>query len=433
MSRRTGRARALVGALAVTAAAMLAPAAPAAADANPNVDVSTLADPTSDGAMLNILIQQGIDYEPVTDPGSAAALSGPDATLVIADDETLGQDDLDMLASSGFGRIILLTEDPGTLQEFLPDSGLYTNSVATGDDIPAACTLPNDMADSAGTIESPGQANTYSFTGAASGQACYPIDGNPSMVELTAHDGPADGTDLILLGSTAFTENQYLADDGDADLAMRIFGSHQTLVWLAQNFTIDSTLSCGNTQCSGGGGGSGDGGSGGNSGGNGGNGDPPPTVTPQPNSHSASQPTLNSMLPTWIWWVLAQIVLAVLLFAYWRARRHGRIVAEPLPVTVRAAETVEGHARLYRRAGAFGHSARLLRQASAGRLAPVFGLPQSRAEADPRLLVAPIAARLGAAPDRIGDLLAGPDPTSEAELVLLADHLDQLEQEVRSS
>ena len=35
----------------------------------------------------------------------------------------------------------------------------------------------------------------------------------------------------------------------------------------------------------------------------------------------------------------------------WRARRLGPVVAEPLPVVVRAAETVEGRARLYRRGG----------------------------------------------------------------------------------
>jgi hypothetical protein len=433
MSRRIGRAQALAGALAVTAAAILATTAPAAADANPNVQVSTLAQPDSDDALLNILTEQGVDYEPVTDAISAFNAGGPETTLVIDEDESLSRSDLDLLASAHFARIILLTRDPGTLNEFFPGADISTSRTNASADIAAACTEPNDMATSAGAIESPGPLFTYALPDGTAGQACYPVGGSPSMIEL--HSGPdggvPGGTDMILLGSTAFLENQYLADDGNADLAMRIFGAHQTLVWLATTFTNDSTLDCQNTQCTGGGNGSGaTGGGNGNSGNGGGT---TTTVTPQPGQNTASQPTLTSMLPSWIWWVLAQIVLAVLLFAYWRARRQGRIVAEPLPVTVRAAETVEGHARLYRRAGAFGHSARLLRQASAGRLAPVFGLPQARAEADPRLLVGPIAARLGTDPARVGGLLAGPDPTSEAELVLLADHLDQLEQEVRSS
>ena len=43
--------------------------------------------------------------------------------------------------------------------------------------------------------------------------------------------------------------------------------------------------------------------------------------------------------------------------ALWRGRRLGPLVAEPLPVVVRAAETTEGRARLYRRARARGRAA----------------------------------------------------------------------------
>jgi hypothetical protein len=109
------------------------------------------------------------------------------------------------------------------------------------------------------------------------------------------------------------------------------------------------------------------------------------------------------------------------------------VVSEQLPVTVRAAETVEGHARLYRRANAHGRAAELLRKATAGRLAVYFGVPAARAHTDPSVLIAPVAARLQVGEESIADLLAGAAPQSEAELVLLADHLDQLEQEVRSS
>jgi hypothetical protein len=428
---------ALAGALALTVGATLAVPSSAMADGNPKVDVSTLANPTLDDALINILSDQGINYEPVTDARSAYNAGGPDTTLVIDSDETLDSADLQLLSSGTFGRIVLLTDDAPTLTAFLPTAGISTALATATADISPACTAPNVIAGSAGTIENPGPTFTYDYPAAASSpttatgtaveQACYPVADNPSMVELSS--GP-NGTDTILLGSTTFLENQYLADDGNADLAMRIFGGHENLVWLATEFTNDATLDCGNSQCLNSGGANGNGQNGGGSNGNG-NGTTT-TVSPGPNT-SISSPTLTSLMPTWIWWVLAQIVLAVLLIAYWRARRQGRIVAEPLPVTVRAAETVEGHARLYRRAGAFGHSAQLLRQAAAGRLAPLFGLPQARAEAEPGLLVAPVAARLGVDPGLVGDLLAGPAPTSEAELVLLADHLDQLEQEVRSS
>ena len=438
MSRRTARAAALAGALAVLAASAPTLAVPASADANPAVNVATLAHPTLDDGLINLLTGRGINYEPVTDTDSALNADGLDTTLVVDQDQNLTQGDLDNLTQGTFGLIVLLNQDPDVLNAFLPDADITVGQNVVADEISPACNQPNDDAISAGVIESPGPVSTFTYPDPSLGQNCYPVGGAASMVDIfSSADTTLGGTEVVLLGSTSFLENKYLADDGNADLAMRIFGAEKNLVWLAGTFVTDPALQCSNTQClnangaggSGGGGGGSDNGGGGANGGNG----TTTTVSPGPNSPTASQPTLESLLPSWLWWVLLQVVLAVVLLAYWRARRLGRIVTEPLPVTVRAAETVEGHARLYRRAGAYGHSARLLRQSCAGRLAPIFGLPQARAEADPRLLVAPIAARLGTDPVRVGDLLAGQDPTSETELVLLADHLDQLEQEVRSS
>ena len=48
---------------------------------------------------------------------------------------------------------------------------------------------------------------------------------------------------------------------------------------------------------------------------------------------------------TWIVW---QLWLVVVLVALWKGRRLGPLVAEQLPVVVRASETVEGRGRLYR-------------------------------------------------------------------------------------
>ncbi|PWU54645.1 hypothetical protein DLE60_29525, partial [Micromonospora globispora] len=66
------------------------------------------------------------------------------------------------------------------------------------------------------------------------------------------------------------------------------------------------------------------------------------------------QNPLWAAFPVWFWALLVQLALAGLLVVLWRARRLGPPVPEPLPVTVRSAETVLGRARLYRRAGARG-------------------------------------------------------------------------------
>ncbi|WP_232791309.1 PfkB family carbohydrate kinase, partial [Streptomyces kanasensis] len=53
----------------------------------------------------------------------------------------------------------------------------------------------------------------------------------------------------------------------------------------------------------------------------------------------------------WLWGTL-QLAVAAVLAAVWRARRLGPLVAERLPVAVRASEATEGRARLYFRADA---------------------------------------------------------------------------------
>jgi hypothetical protein len=119
--------------------------------------------------------------------------------------------------------------------------------------------------------------------------------------------------------------------------------------------------------------------------------------------------------------------VAVGCFALWRARRLGPVVTEPLPVVVRAAETVEGRARLYRRAGAADHAAFALRQAARDRLVPRLGLPR---DAAPDAVVAALVERTGRAGQAVWELLYGPPPRTDADLVRLADALDALEKEI---
>ncbi len=102
-------------------------------------------------------------------------------------------------------------------------------------------------------------------------------------------------------------------------------------------------------------------------------------------------------------------------------------------MVVRASETTEGRARLYRRAKARGRAAEALRRAAAHRLAPALGVPLRSGAPDPDALCAAAADRL---PDQpAGDvraLLYGPPPTDDAALLRLADDLDALERQVRN-
>jgi hypothetical protein len=76
---------------------------------------------------------------------------------------------------------------------------------------------------------------------------------------------------------------------------------------------------------------------------------------------------------------VVQLLVALGVLALWRGRRLGPVVEEPLPVVVRAAETVEGRSRLYRKAGARDVAAEALRRAAVRRLGTALGLPRRAA------------------------------------------------------
>ncbi|WBB64852.1 DUF4350 domain-containing protein [Micromonospora sp. WMMD812] len=132
---------------------------------------------------------------------------------------------------------------------------------------------------------------------------------------------------------------------------------------------------------------------------------------------------LWNAFPLWFWALLAQLALALLLAALWRARRLGPPAPEPLPVTVRSAETVLGRARLYRRAGARGPAARTLRAAALARLLPRLNLP---ADTPPDGVATAVAARTGDDPGWTEDVLFGDDPATDQELLDLAQALDRV-------
>ncbi|MFD4672838.1 DUF4350 domain-containing protein [Lentzea sp. NPDC058450] len=137
------------------------------------------------------------------------------------------------------------------------------------------------------------------------------------------------------------------------------------------------------------------------------------------------QKPVSDLVPDGWKFAALQLGIAAAVLALWRARRLGRVVPERLPVVVRAAETVEGRARLYRRAHAADHAAQVLRQATRDRLAPMLGLPVGD---DP---VEEIARRTSRPVTSVRALLYDDGPVDDRGLVALAADLDALENEVR--
>jgi hypothetical protein len=137
--------------------------------------------------------------------------------------------------------------------------------------------------------------------------------------------------------------------------------------------------------------------------------------------------TLGELIPDAVIWIVWQLVVVVGLVALWQGRRLGPLVAERLPVVVRASETVEGRARLYRSRRARAQAADALRGATLHRLSPRLGLGPNASDST---IASTISQRCGADARHIHHVLFGPVPNSDDELLQLAHALDDIERQV---
>lgn len=234
----------------------------------------------------------------------------------------------------------------------------------------AACDLP--AAVRAGDVDLGGP--TYRATGPAA--ECYASGGRATLVQVGR---------VTLLGSPDLLTNARLDHRGNAALALGLLGAGRDVQWLL----------------------------------------------PRPGARTtATDQSLNDLLPGWLTLAVLQVAVAVAVLALLRARQLGPAVTEPLPVVVRAAEAVEGRGRLYRASGARATAAESLREGARDRLHSRLGLGQGVA---PEAVVAAVVGRTGRDPVELQALLYGAAPTDDDALVLLADELDILIAEVAGS
>jgi hypothetical protein len=138
---------------------------------------------------------------------------------------------------------------------------------------------------------------------------------------------------------------------------------------------------------------------------------------------AAPPPPVWLLLPPWAWAALGLLFIAAFAYALARARRLGPPVSEPLPVAVRAAETVEGRGRLYRRAKAREVAVDALRTSALHRLRPALGLPP---DADRPTVAAAVATPTGRPEWQVDGILYGAQPADDDQLVQLVGDLDSL-------
>ncbi|HTR92279.1 MAG TPA: DUF4350 domain-containing protein [Trebonia sp.] len=216
-------------------------------------------------------------------------------------------------------------------------------------------------------------------------QRCYPGVNGYGLIRY------ADGKRTIsVLGTSTPLTNGYLGERGDAALAMNLLSNSTEIVWLVP--------SPGNA----------------------------PPLRGSGNGNGAGTSSFFSLVPWPVYLIAIQLVIAAALAAVWRARRLGPLVAEQLPVIVPAAETVEGHGRLYQSLRARDGAAAKLRAAARSDIAR---LTDAGTAASPEN----IAARTGQTAAEVSTLLDGPPPKTDEALVTLATELDTLMRKIRQS
>ncbi|MEV8309437.1 DUF4350 domain-containing protein [Streptomyces flavidovirens] len=339
------------------------------------------ADPYGSRAVAELLKDRGVSTRVVTTLDEATEAVTPGTTLLVTTPDLLTdrqQRQLRTTMSESASRTVLLAPRAPSARTLAP--GVRVEKPTPVSPRSPQCSLPAALR--AGDADTGGLRYT-SETAAA--DACYLSDGLATLLRVP----DTTGGDTVLLGAPDILYNDRLDKQGNASLALQLLGSRPHLVWYLPSLGDASATDGGESSF------------------------------------------YDLVPPGWLWATL-QLALAAALAAIWRARRLGPLVTEQLPVAVRASETTEGRARLYRRADARDRAAAALRSATRTRLAPLLGVPTSRAHASDALIPA-VSSHLPKTSRDLPALLFGTAPSDDAGLIRLADELDALEREVRAS
>lgn len=324
-------------------------------------------------AAATILEREGVRIRTARTTAEALALAGPGTTLLVTEGRALDEAQLAAVRDTAADLVLARVTYLPDLEPLTAD--VEPSAVGSPDPLPADCAAPPAVA--AGEIShSTGGLRVLS----TAVEACFPT-GPDTAALATWQDGDRQ---ITVLADGGLLSNEHLAEAGNAALTLWLLGGHEDLVWYL------------------------------------------PTAGDTVTAPDEADDALGLLPPaaTAVGWQLI-VVVAVLLL--WGARRLGPVVTEAMPVVVRSTETTLGRGRLYRRGRAHAHAAAGLRAGVATRTARLLGLPRS---APPGTLVTAVAAATGRDEALVAQLIYGPPPSGDTELITLTRELDILESEV---
>lgn len=336
-------------------------------------------------ALVEVLRAQGVDVSIARTAEDAADALGPDTTLVVGFPQYLGRRAAERVRSAAQEHdspSVILVPEPSLLAAWKLPATTYGG--APPDPVAAGCTDPAVHQGDKVTVE----ARVVVDDGVSGATSCFPVAdpetgkpvGGSAMVRLPA---TADHPETVITAFPGAFTNRYVTEEAHAGVALRLLGGQTRLVWYHPG--IDDLL--------------------------------------QDDALEEKDPW-----PAWQLPALALLGVSFVIFALWAGRRLGRLVSEPLPVVVRAVESTEARALLYRRSKDRARACAILRQGTATRLRRRLGLGPGEGDA---ALVALVARASGTPPTDVAALLHGPAPTDDTELMRLAQQLHDLEERVK--
>jgi hypothetical protein len=360
--------------------------------------------PTSAVRLAELVRAKGITIDTQlrsSDALTAAWKHNGKATLFVPAPKYMHPDYLWMLRNSPPGtRIVLVEPDDSELADALPPLALADKRWATAVTEPGP-NCPLTTAGPAGVTRS-----RYTGWSRQRDEATYCYQ--HGLAQLTH-----GGVEFVVIGSGDPFRDDRLSENDNARLAVDLLVARPTLVWLDLHHQEPKPKSYSEEEP----------GPGapipsfapGNERPRNGSPRPRPSVSrsalPAAPVEAAAEPP--SPFPPWVPPAFVLLALIGLVMVIARGRRLGAPVTEPLPIEVRGAETALGRSRLYRKAKARGAALETLRFEARRRLGVALGLPANAARG---ALLEALAARTGADPEHLADVLFGPEPDDDDEL-----------------